>query len=84
MEFDDSLFEKGILLKVPGPKDNVFALTFDQILALSQHTPGTKEQQKAKDLFLFCAFTGLSYSDAVSLTSEHIIGRWIYYKQKQG
>ena len=72
IEFDDSLFEKGILLKVSGPKDNVFALTYDHLDALIGYVPEKKEQQKAKDLFLFCAFTGLSYSDAISLFSEHI------------
>lgn len=73
IEFDDSLFEKGILLNQPSPTDNLFSLTSDQLISLIQYNPETQQEEKAKDLFLFCCLTGLSYGDAVSLCSNHVL-----------
>ena len=47
-------------------------LTQDEIEnLLAFHTDDTRLEQ-AKDIFLFCCFTGLSYSDVSTMTKQHI------------
>lgn len=53
-----------------------------EIIKLLDWNFETKHLERVRDMFMFCAFTGLAYIDAYSLTRRHIIedasgSRWI-------
>lgn len=53
-----------------------------EIQAIADKEFSTKRLEQVRDVFLFCCFTGLAYSDVKKLTKEHIIigidgGKWI-------
>lgn len=48
-------------------------LTTEEIKMLQQLTGLTEAMERNRDLFLFACFTGLAYSDIVSLKAHHII-----------
>ena len=47
-------------------------LTQEEVEKLMAIKLDDKKLEQSKDIFLFCCFTGLSYSDVASLTKQHI------------
>jgi site-specific recombinase XerD len=47
-------------------------LDIDEVKRLARKKFTIARLEKVKDVFLFCCYTGLSYSDAAKLTSKHI------------
>jgi len=47
-------------------------LSQEEVEKLIAFQSKNKKLEQARDMFLFCCFTGLSYSDVVNLTKQHI------------
>ena len=41
------------------------------------------KEARVRDAFLFCCYTGLRYSDIITLRTEHIQGDWLVKKQEK-
>ncbi len=54
-------------------------LQTEELHSLEGHTSPLKEHNISKDVFLFCAYTGFSYSDYKNLTNKNLIT----YKNRQ-
>ncbi|MBO9153002.1 site-specific integrase [Chitinophaga sp. GCM10012297] len=62
----------------------VVFLTHEELQQLEGHTFTQERLRKVRDIFLFSVYTGLHYSDAMSLTEENVItgvdgAQWIRY-----
>ena len=59
---------------IDGNSKEIIYLTEDEIKKLQFHefTPGQHYLERVRDVFLFCCFTGLRYSDAAKLTREDV------------
>ena len=58
-------------------------MTYDELQILINKEFSIPRLQQIKDVFVFCSFTGLAYSDALDLKDEHFIKdnegqTWIY------
>lgn len=47
-------------------------LTEEELRSLINKDFSIKRLERVRDLFVFCCFTGLSYSDVKTLTAEHL------------
>jgi len=63
--------------KIQTHQKDAIALTKEDLVALKNYTPKSDRERKTIDLFLFCCFTGMRYSDAVSLKKSNIEGNMI-------
>jgi len=59
-------------LKVDEPEREVVFLSMDELLVLMDYNFESHRLNKVKDLYCFASFTGLRYSDVISLKREHI------------
>jgi integrase len=59
-------------LKVDEPEREVVFLSMDELLILMDYNFESHRLNKVKDLYCFASFTGLRYSDVISLKREHI------------
>jgi hypothetical protein len=78
-KFDEEVYDRNLLLNAPAPEDNLYSLSPIQLSGLLNYTPTINEKGKpltkrernarlrAKDLFIFCCLTGMSYSCATTL-----------------
>lgn len=48
-------------------------LTTEELSALSNHHFEILRLDQVRDIFLFCCYTGLAYTDVFTLTNEHIV-----------
>lgn len=67
--YHDKIYDK---LKVEEPEKEVVFLSMDDLLVLLDYNFDTNRLKKVRDLYCFASFTGLRYSDVVSLKREHI------------
>jgi integrase len=59
-------------LKVEEPEREVVFLSMDELLVFMDYNFESRRLNKVKDLYCFASFTGLRYSDVISLKREHI------------
>ena len=59
-------------LKVEEPEREVVFLSMDELLVFMDYNFESHRLNKVKDLYCFASFTGLRYSDVISLKREHI------------
>jgi integrase len=59
-------------LKVEEPEREVVFLSMDELLVFMDYNFEIHRLNKVKDLYCFASFTGLRYSDVISLRREHI------------
>ncbi|QIG90948.1 site-specific integrase [Chryseobacterium sp. POL2] len=77
-----------MLFKNKKPKKQVIFLTKEELEALEKHKFASQRLQQVADMFVFCSYTGLAYSEMVNLKEEDIyIGydgnKWLHiYRQK--
>jgi len=67
--YHDNIYAK---LKAEEPEKEVVFLSMDDLLILRDYNFVINRLQKVRDLYCFASFTGLRYSDVVSLKREHI------------
>jgi integrase len=67
--YHDNIYPK---LKAEEAEKEVVFLSMDDLLVLMDYNFDTIRLQKVRDLYCFASFTGLRYSDVVSLKREHI------------
>ena len=67
--YHDKIYHK---LKAEEPEKEVIFLSMDDLLVLMDYKFETNRLQKVSDLYCFASFTGLRYSDVISLKREHI------------
>lgn len=58
-------------------------LTWDEVMKLNEFEPPTQSLKNVKDVFLFCCFTGLRYSDVAKLQKADIVNDCIYVVTKK-
>ncbi|MFH1161018.1 MAG: site-specific integrase, partial [bacterium] len=67
------------------PVDRGF-LTMEELNAIMDHTFKVDRLQQVADVFVFCCFTGLAYSDVKELTPAHLVkaadGSWMITKKR--
>jgi len=59
-------------LKVDEPEREIVFLSMDELMVLMDYNFESHRLNKVKDLYCFASFTGLRYSDVISLKREHI------------
>lgn len=62
-------------LRAEEPENEVIFLNMDELLTLLNYDFESKRLDRVRDLYCFACFTGLRYSDVVSLRHEHINGK---------
>lgn len=65
------------MFKIPQMTNKKGFLSLKDIMAMEKFICTDKRQENARDAFLFCCYTGLRYSDFMTLRSEHIKNGWI-------
>jgi integrase len=70
--YKGSIYEK---LKAEEPEKEVIFLTLEELFTLYNYEFKNERLNKARDLYCFASFTGLRYSDVISLRKEHINGK---------
>lgn len=61
-----------LLHKNPKPKKEVIFLTPEELKSLEKHSFSSVRLQQVADMFIFCCYTGLAYSEMAKLESKHI------------
>ena len=69
MNYADNPYLQFKVNRVMGKRD---FLTIEELKAIENKKIPVKEAEKAKDVFIFCCYTGLAFSDAMELRSEHL------------
>ena len=72
--YHDKIYDK---LKVEEPEREVIFLSMDELLVLMDYNFESNRLNKVRDLYCFASFTGLRYSDVISLKREHINDKFL-------
>ena len=64
-------------LKVEEPEREVIFLSMDELLMLMDYDFESNRLNKVRDLYCFASFTGLRYSDVITLKREHIKDKFL-------
>jgi len=67
--YNGKIYDK---LKAEEPEREVVFLSIDELLVLMDYNFESHRLNKVRDLYCFASFTGLRYSDVISLKREHI------------
>ena len=70
--YNGNIYDK---LRVEEPEKEVIFLSMDEIFMLLNYDFKNSRLEKVRDLYCFACFTGLRYSDVISLKREHINGK---------
>ena len=70
-------------LPAPGPDDNNFALTDQELAKLESWQPDSPENDKIRDVFLMSCYTSLRYEDLKKLRKEDVINGHIILKAEK-
>lgn len=62
-----------LLYKVKRPKTKLVYLTPEELKQLEETDLAQKRLQQVKDMFVFCCYTGLTYTEMYNLSKNHII-----------
>ena len=77
--YHDNIYPK---LKAEEAEKEVVFLSMDDLLVLMDYNFDTIRLQKVRDLYCFASFTGLRYSDVVSLTHSTFLSKLIFLNGK--
>lgn len=72
--YHDKIYDK---LKVDEPEREVIFLSMDELLVFMDYNFESNRLNKVRDLYCFASFTGLRYSDVISLKREHINDKFL-------
>ena len=77
-----------IMYKCKNPKSKVVYLTKEELAKLEEYTFSQTRLGQVRDMFVFCCYTGLAYTEMSSLSEEHIIkgfdgNDWIKMQRKK-
>lgn len=75
--YDGDIIEE---IDIKEPEKEVIFLSLEELLALFNYDFQSSRLNSARDLYCFSAFTGLRYSDLVTLKHEHITPNFIINK----
>lgn len=78
--YHGDIFDK---LKAVEPEQEVIFLSLDELFTLMDYDFKNDRLNRVRDLFCFAGFTGLRYSDVISLRKEHIQGKILTKTQKK-
>ncbi|MGD9977709.1 MAG: tyrosine-type recombinase/integrase [Bacteroidales bacterium] len=70
--YSGNIYDK---LRVDEPEKEVIFLSMDEIFMLLNYNFKNNRLEKVRDLYCFACFTGLRYSDVISLKREHFNGK---------
>ncbi len=70
-------------LKAIEPEKEVIFLSLDELFTLLNYDFRNDRLNRVRDLYCFASFTGLRYSDIISLRQEHIQGKILTKTQKK-
>lgn len=76
--YQGNIFDK---LKAEEPEKEVIFLSMDELMSLFNYHFKAERLIKTRDLFCFACFTGLRYSDVISLNREHLNGKVLIKSQ---
>ena len=77
-----------LLHKNKKPKKQVVFLTLEELKRIEEHTFASTRLQQVADMFIFCCYTGLAFTEMSNLEQKHIITgfdnhKWIsMFRQK--
>lgn len=77
-----------ILYKVKRPKSKIVYLTANELSLLEQHIFKQIRLQQVKDMFVFCCYTGLAFTEMIELEDKHIVtgfdgNKWLKIHRKK-
>ena len=77
-----------LLHKNKKPKKQVVFLSMEELKSIENHHFASERLQQVADMFIFCCYTGLAYTEMVSLKKSDIkLGfdgnKWIYVKRQK-
>ncbi|BDX37050.1 integrase [Tenuifilaceae bacterium CYCD] len=72
--YNGNIYDK---LRVDEPEKEVIFLSMEEIFTLLNYDFKNSRLEKVRDLYCFACFTGLRYSDVISLKREHFNGKLI-------
>jgi len=67
--YNGNIYDK---LRAEEPEKEVIFISMNELLTLKDHDFKNNRLNKVRDLYCFACFTGLRYSDVISLKHEHI------------
>ncbi|MCQ4035753.1 site-specific integrase [Kaistella montana] len=77
-----------LLHKNKKPKKQVVFLTLEELKSIEEHNFASTRLQQVADMFIFCCYTGLAFTEMTNLEQKHIItgfdrNKWIsMFRQK--
>ncbi|REC56708.1 site-specific integrase [Chryseobacterium piscium] len=77
-----------LLYKGKKPKKEIIFLSKDELRNLEQHQFASERLQQVADMFIFCCYTGLAYTEMATLKESNIqVGfddnKWLYIKRQK-
>ncbi|KUJ51734.1 site-specific integrase [Chryseobacterium sp. JAH] len=77
-----------LLYKGKKPKKEIVFLSKDELKNLEQHQFASERLQQVADMFIFCCYTGLAYTEMATLKESNIQtgfddNKWLYIKRQK-
>ncbi len=77
-----------LLYKGKKPKKEIVFLSKDELRNLEQHQFASERLQQVADMFIFCCYTGLAYTEMATLKESNIQtgfddNKWLYIKRQK-
>ena len=77
-----------LLYKGKKPKKEIVFLSKDELRNLEQHQFASERLQQVADMFIFCCYTGLAYTEMATLKESNIQtgfdeNQWLYIRRKK-
>lgn len=77
-----------LLYRGKKPKKEIIFLSKDELRNLEQHQFASERLQQVADMFIFCCYTGLAYTEMATLKESNIQTgfddkRWLYIKRQK-
>lgn len=77
-----------LLYKGKKPKKEIVFLSKDELRKLEQHQFASERLQQVADMFIFCCYTGLAYTEMATLKESNIQtgfddNKWLYIKRQK-
>jgi len=77
-----------LLYKGKKPKKEIVFLSKDELRKLEQHQFASERLQQVADMFIFCCYTGLAYTEMATLKVSNIQtgfdeNKWLYIKRQK-
>lgn len=77
-----------LLYKGKKPKKEIIFLSKDELRKLEQHQFASERLQQVADMFIFCCYTGLAYTEMATLKESNIQtgfddNKWLYIRRQK-